>query len=399
MSKSKKKKNLLRYINKPLLFLTLLFAIGGAFLILDASSISSKLTYGNSTPYYFFIRQLAFIVVGLILAYIVLHIPTKTYKAISAIVIFALLFVIAGLIGKGLILNEGVNEVTLTILGFTFQPAEFIKLFLILYLGAFYGKWANINHKKWSFIIPLIPCVITVLFIALGGDYGSAAIMIALCALIFLKVPSTEKVIEVIKILAVFGLVLTIGILKYSYLIIPDDILESNYRLNRLIYKDACDRYEYDSGYQVCNGYIAIHNGGLFGSGIGKSVQKYLYLPASHTDFIFPIIIEELGVITGVLIIIGYMAITYFVFKIASNTYKLQNSIICFGIGVYFLLHIFVNLCGVLGLIPLTGVPLPFLSYGGSFCISMFLSFAVVQRICIENSEEKKSREIKNIVN
>src|SRR5574344_708303 len=182
MSKSKKKKNLLRYINKPLLFLTLLFAIGGAFLILDASSISSTLTYGNSTPYYFFIRQLAFIIIGLILAYIVLHISTKTYKAISAIVILALLFIIAGLIGKGLILNEGVNEVTLTILGFTFQPAEFIKLFLILYLGAFYGKWANINHKKWSFIIPLIPCVITVLFIALGGDYGSAAIMIALCA-------------------------------------------------------------------------------------------------------------------------------------------------------------------------------------------------------------------------
>ena len=137
------------------------------------------------------------------------------------------------------------------------------------------------------------------------------------------------------------------------------------------------------------------NNGGLFGVGIGNSVQKYMYLPASHTDFIFPIIVEEFGVISGIIIIIGYMAIAYFIFKVASNTYKLQNSLICYGVGIYFILHIFVNLCGVLGILPLTGVPLPFLSYGGSFCIVLLGSFGVIQRINIENMKERRERILK----
>ena len=135
------------------------------------------------------------------------------------------------------------------------------------------------------------------------------------------------------------------------------------------------------------------------GVGIGASVQKYLYLPASHTDFIFPIVVEELGAIVGVVIIIGYMYIIFLIFRVASSSYNLQNSIICYGIGINIMLHIFVNLGGVLGIIPLTGVPLPFLSYGGSFCLTTICSLAVVQRIHIENREEKKQREINKIVN
>ena len=174
-------------------------------------------------------------------------------------------------------------------------------------------------------------------------------------------------------------------LLKFLYVVVPDRILESNYRLNRFIYTNPCDRYEENSGYQVCNGYIAIDNGGLFGVGIGNSVQKYLYLPASHTVFIFPIVVEELGLIVGVLIIIGYMALIYCIFWVAASSKKLQNSMIAYGIGAYIMLHIFVNLGGVLGIIPLTGVPLPFVSYGGSFCIAVICSLAVVQRINIEN--------------
>ena len=217
--------------------------------------------------------------------------------------------------------------------------------------------------------------------------------MAALYALVFIAVPirKEEKLLKWIKTIALVGIVVSILFLKFGYKILPESLLESG-RFNRFVYTNPCDRYEDNSGYQVCNGYIAIDNGGLLGVGIGNSVQKYMYLPASHTDFIFPIIVEELGVISGLLILIGFIAIAYFVFKIASNTYKLQNSLISYGIGIYFILHIFVNLCGVLGIIPLTGVPLPFLSYGGSFCIVLICSFAVVQRINIENNIEKELR-------
>ena len=126
-------------------------------------------------------------------------------------------------------------------------------------------------------------------------------------------------------------------------------------------------------------------NGGLTGVGVGNSVQKYLYLPESHTDFIFPIVVEEFGVIVGIVIILAYMILLYFIFRVATNTSNLRNSMICYGIGIYFMLHIFVNLGGVLGIIPVTGVPLPFLSYGGTFCICMLGAFAIVQRINMEN--------------
>lgn len=394
-----KKINIIKNLNKPILILTIVFSILGALLILDASSISATLTYGMSTPYYFFQRQLIFVGISFILSIVILKIPTKYYKALSLLAIAVFLILLIAAYGKSLI-KSGVNEVTLSLFGGSLQPAEFLKVFLIVYMGAFYGTWANTKHNNWSFIIPLILCIISFLIIALGGDFGSAAIMAALFALIFIAVPTekSEKLIRIIKISALALMFLSLMFLKFGYKILPEDKLKSG-RLNRFVYNNPCDRYEENSGYQVCNGYIAINNGGIFGSGVGKSIQKYLYLPASHTDFIFPIIVEEFGVVSGILIIIGYMVLAYYVFRVATNSYKLQNSLICYGIGIYFILHIFVNLCGVLGILPLTGVPLPFLSYGGSFCLAIICSFAVIQRIHIENLYEKQYREIKKITN
>ena len=395
MKNSKKRKiSLIKNLNKPILLLTLIFAICGAFLILDASSISAVLTYGEDT-YYFFERQLLFIAIALVLSVIIIKFPTKYYKGIS--LLLSLIFMGALLIVylKNSLFSSDVNEVTLSLFGGRFQPAEFLKVFLIMYMGSFYGSWANSKvHIKYSFFVPIILCVVSAGLIFLGGDFGSAAIMAALYALVFMCVPTKDKLFNRLKIIACTLLVLAVVVLKFAYLIIPESILTSDYRLNRFIYKNPCDRYEENSGYQVCNGYIAMDNGGIFGSGIGESVQKYLYLPASHTDFIFPIVVEELGVITGIAIIIGYMVLIFLVFKVAINSYSLQNSIICYGIGIYFMLHIFVNLGGVLGIIPLTGVPLPFLSYGGSFCITVICSFAVIQRINIENNIEKINREL-----
>ena len=380
----------IKYLNKLILFLTLFFCVAGALLILDASSISSVLTYGFDTPYYYFIRQIIFIVLGFVLSLIIINYNTKLYMITSLFLsgFFIIMLIIAFV--KSSLFSSEVNEVTLSMFGGRFQPAEFLKVLLIMYMGSFYGSWVNRTKKnKYSFLIPLIPCGIALILIALGGDLGSAAIMLALYALVFMAVPTKEKLFRIFKLIAACGLIFSVLVLKFAYVFIPESVLESSYRLNRFIYKNPCDRYEENSGYQVCNGYIAIDNGGLFGVGPGKSVQKYMYLPASHTDFIFPIVVEELGTIVGVVIILAYMFLIGLVFKVALNTKNLQNSIICYGIGIYFMLHIFVNLGGVLGIIPLTGVPLPFLSYGGSFCITIICSFAIVQRIHIENEIER----------
>lgn len=388
-------------LNKSLFFWTMLYAIGGAFLILDASLISATLTYGYDNPYHFFIAQLAFIVVSLIGAYIIIKfIPTKIYGIASIFIGGILIVALIGTFGGNWIGN-GVRAVTLQIGGFTLQPAEFLKIALIMFMGSFYYyRSKNPKLKSWWWLA-LIPSVTVFAIVMFGGDFGTAAIIAALSALIFVAVPTSKEEVwfNRIKKFAIIGLVGSVLALKFGYLVIPEEKLKSDYRLNRFIYKNPCDRYEENSGYQVCNGFIAIDNGGLKGVGIGNSVQKYLYLPASHTDFIFPIVVEELGSIVGVLIIVGFMYIIALIFRVASSSYNLQNSIICYGIGINLMLHIFVNLGGVLGIIPLTGVPLPFLSYGGSFCITTICSLALVQRIHIENKEEKKKREINKIIN
>ena len=137
------------------------------------------------------------------------------------------------------------------------------------------------------------------------------------------------------------------------------------------------------------NSYIAIKNGGIFGVGLGKSTQKYLYLPEAHTDFIFAIIIEETGLVAGAIIILAYFIIIWRILMIGKKSYNLQGTIICYGVATYIALHVMINLGGVLGLIPLTGVPLPFLSYGGSFCMCLIFALTFVGRICYENSLQK----------
>lgn len=394
MKKGKKKISIFKYINKTILVLTIIYAIVGAFLILDASSISSVLTYNNSSPYYFFQRQLIFIVASLVASIIIIRFPSKQYRVWS-------LFLTLGFMGatfliyiKNELFSTGVNEVAINLGFFKLQPAEFLKVFLVMYMASYYDSWINKEkHKKYGFLWPLLLCGLCVILILAGGDFGSAALMCALFALVFINIPSKEKPVKILKGIALGALIFCVLTLKFLHLVVPQEILESNYRLNRFVYTNPCDRYEENSGYQVCNGYIAIDNGGIKGSGIGNSIQKYLYLPASHTDFIYPIVVEELGYLVGIIIILGYMLMIYSIFKVAVRANNLQNSIICYGIGINFMLHIFINLGGVLGIIPLTGVPLPFLSYGGSFCVALICSLAVVQRISIESAV---ARELKS---
>ena len=149
-----------------------------------------------------------------------------------------------------------------------------------------------------------------------------------------------------------------------------------------------------DTGYQVCNGFIAFHNGGLFGVGLGNSSQKYLYLPEAHTDFIYPILVEELGLIVGILVLIGYGYMLYRILKIAKSADCIRNAVICYGAFMLILLHLLVNFLGTLALIPLTGVPLPFLSYGGSFNMNVILILFVVERIAVENKQNQEKREL-----
>lgn len=161
----------------------------------------------------------------------------------------------------------------------------------------------------------------------------------------------------------------------------------SDRQSSRLDFYNPCKNYE-SGGYQICNGFIAINSGGVFGNGIGNTKQ-ISYIPESHTDSVFAIIAEQYGLIVTTIIFIIFALLLKSILNISSRSKTIRGRYICLGVAIYIFLHILVNLGGLFGVMPLTGVPLPFLSYGGSFTLTLICALAVVQRIEIENRTMK----------
>lgn len=359
----------------------IIFVIFGLIMILSASSMESYMRY-NKSPYYYFFRHLIFISVGLMI-YLVMHfIPIKVYKKTGSFLMLLMFIAMIGLIIYGKSTREAVSWFKIGPI--SIQPSEFAKVFVIIYLAGHYEKNKDNLSNQWVIFKPLFIVLILIGLVALQPDLGTATIIGIICLLVFYVVPintTTRKYFNRIFIgavgIAVVLLISTKGTILRDYQV---------KRLYSFIY-NPCERYQDEEGYQLCNSYIAFHNGGVNGKGIGESTQKYLYLPDSYTDFIFPIIIEEWGMITGIIIILGYGFILYRIFKIAKNAKNLGNGLIAYGVYIYIFTHIAINLIGVMGLGPLTGVPLPFLSYGGSYTLTLFIALGLVQRISIENNK------------
>ena len=376
-------------IDKPLLFVSIAFFLFGLVMVLSASSMESYMRYGYG-PYHYFYRQAIFIVLGMILFLVVIRIPTKAYYWVS----YFLIFGIIGLLGILTIYGHVSNNAQswFKVGGISIQPSEFAKVISIVFLACYYGKNRdNLNQIK-VLIFPLIPVGIIFALIVLQPDLGTALIVGLIAFLMFFSLPMPKKNLRKFQLLIVAFVFLILGV----YVFTGGKILKDSQK-ERFNFLNPCERYQEDSGYQLCNSFIAFKNGGLTGQGIGKSTQKYLYLPESYTDFIFPIIIEEWGVWVGILLIIIYLFIIYRLYRIARRATSLQGSLLAYGVCVYLFLHVAINLIGVMGLGPLTGVPLPFLSYGGSYVISLMIALAIAQRVAIEssNKEMKKSRKKK----
>lgn len=376
-----------------LFILMIFYSIFGLLMIFSSSSVSTVLRY-NVPQYHFFLRQAIFLIISFIVGFlIILRFPTKRYKYFTHIAMIGITAILILLFAYGSMTNNAKSWFKIG--SISLQPSEFAKSIIIIYLACSYfalEKKKNISMS--NILFPIAICMIVVFLIILQPDFGTALIILGIIFFIFISIPIVKKnIIKVMKYGVVGVAVAAIAIL-YS----GTDILNSR-QIERFKFRDPCTRYIESTGYQVCNGFIAIHNGGLFGVGLGNSSQKFLYLPESHTDFIFPIIVEEWGAIVGVLLIVGYVIMLYRILKIAREGENLRLSILAYGVFIYLLLHILINLLGVLALIPLTGVPLPLLSYGGSFTLNVVLMLFVVQRVNIENKILKNRRELAGVIN
>lgn len=369
-------KKIIKHIDKPLLLISVVLFIFGLIMVFSASNVTAYMTHAVS-PYNYFVKQLIFLLVGLFISLIIIKFNTRSYGFFSWGLLIITTISLAVLLAIGSAKNQAVSWFDL---GFvSIQPSEFVKIITIVFLAYYYDK----NQKKltsWTkSLFPLGIAAIVAGLIFLQPDLGTTIIYCAIVGIIFLAVPISKE-IKYKSVFAVIGLVfVAIVTLVGSG---KGVLLER--QLERFDFSNPCAKI-LDNGNQVCNCYIAINNGGLTGVGLGNSTQKYLYLPEPYTDFIFAIIVEELGVIAGIILILMYIFILFRILLIGRRSPNNRGAVLCYGVAAYIFLHIAVNLMGIMGIMPMTGVPLPFMSYGGSFTICLIAALTIVQRVSVEN--------------
>ncbi len=386
--------DVLKKMDKPLFFAVILLCVIGLIMVFSASNISSVLQY-SVTSYYFFKKQLMVMVGSFLVGLIVINIPTSKYHYLKFPMVIGIIGLLIGLYVKATFTNGARSWYNFGL--FSLQPSEFAKTVVVIVMASFFGKHLDCE-RRYFFLSPIIVCAAIALLILFQPDLGTAIIISLTVFAMFLVVPfnKADKDVRICRIVgSIFvGAVLLLFIfggemLSKSELV--NKILTPE-QTSRLVYRAPCTRPNDKTGYQVCNGMIAINNGGLFGVGLGKSTQKYLYLPEAHTDFIFPIIVEELGSIAGAGIILLYAFILFRCLKIAKGARDLTGSLIAYGTFLVILLHLIVNFGGILALMPLTGVPVPLLSYGGSVTLNTLIMIFLTLRVSYEGNKAREKK-------
>ena len=374
-------KKIIKYIDKPLLFVTIALFIFGLIMVFSSSNVTAYMTHAVS-PYNYFFKQGIFLILGFLLFLFMMKFNVKSYGMFSKGLLIITIVSLIALLIYGTAQNQAISWFDLGPV--SVQPSEFIKVITIVFLADYYEK----NIKKldgWgTSLFPLGICGLIAGLIFLQPDLGTTIIYCAVVGIIFLAVPINKEIkyktgFAVLGLIA-FGAIVLFGSGKGV-------LLER--QMQRFNFSNPCERI-LDTGNHVCNCYIAINNGGLTGVGLGNSTQKYLYLPEPYTDFIYAIIVEELGVITGVILILLYIFILYRILLIGRRSPNNRGAVLCYGVASYIFFHIAINLLGIMGLMPMTGVPLPFMSYGGSFTICLIASLTIVQRVSVENGMLKE---------
>lgn len=258
--------------------------------------------------------------------------------------------------------------------GFNFQPAELAKLTFLFYLAGWFAEKGSAPKEVQNLFGPFISIVGLVAFVMmLQKDLGTLSIFIAISAALFFACGAPAK--HIFSAVGLGGVALWLAIKIEPY------------RMQRLLTFLNPGDNSLSSGYHIQNALIAVGSGGLFGLGFGQSKQKYLYLPEAHTDSIFAIICEELGMLRASLIIIVFVFIALRGLKIAKLAPDNFSRYVAIGVTVWIFVQMMVNIGAMLALVPLTGIPLPFISYGGTSLIVLLAAVGVLTNISKQSVE------------
>lgn len=379
---------ILKKIDVPLFIVMILLIAIGIVMIFSASNVAAIVRYKQS-PLGYFIKQSIWALIALIGFFIILFIDSKHYKKIVYPALLITILALFFLVIKGTFINKTRGWLLLFNGKIGFQPSELFKLVYILLASIYYDQYKTKLDNPKYLIFPIGWGLLGAFLVFVQPDFGTSMVIIMLIIFLFFINP-VSKSIKKIALIFIF-LIISTGLLLFSN--IYKNL--SKEKQNRINTKGVCTQERfYTDGNQLCNSLIAFNNGGLFGKGLANSSQKYLYLPESHTDFIFPVIVEELGIVGGIAIIILFMVMFYRIILIAKNSYRNFQASYSYAIMFLMALHLFINIGGVSTFIPLTGIPIPFLSYGGTSLMFNVIALGFIQRARIE-TKMKKERFIK----
>ncbi|MFH1575744.1 MAG: putative lipid II flippase FtsW [Candidatus Nealsonbacteria bacterium] len=343
-------------------------ALLGIVIITSVSAAISQQKFGFATFYIF--RHLIFgLIPGVILGFVAYKVPLTYFKKWAPILLLTNLFLMVLVFVPGIGIKLGNAQSWLNLRFTSFQPSESLKLIFILYLASWLATRAEKNKKEFSATLMAFLAILGVitLLLAMQPDIGTLGIIIATGFLMYFLSGTPLKHAVIIF----FG-----GLISLAALIKIEP-----YRLSRFSVLFNLDKDPMGVGWQIKQALIAVGSGGIFGTGLGMSVQKFGYLPEPMADSIFACFTEETGLIGGFMIISLFLIITWLGFKIAKNSKNNFEKLTALGIISWLSVQAFINIGAMLQILPLTGVPLPFISYGGSALVTELTGIGILLNI------------------
>ncbi|SDK20422.1 FtsW/RodA/SpoVE family cell cycle protein [Lacicoccus qingdaonensis] len=375
-----------KYVDFTIIIIYVLLSLIGLVMVYSSSMVMAANNDNISSPEYFYIRQAIFIFLGFSIVFFMSYFMSgeifkeKKFQLTAIVIIMLLLFYT---LFFGDVVNGQRNRIQFGPL--SLQAQEFFKVLVIIYMAYIYDKKISLSKMQTQdYIYPLTfigACSGLVLLTDFGTWMVVAAIIIGI--FIYSGVP--------LKFILKTGLVITVagGVLTLISYLFQGQIL-SDYQIARIETFINPFTDPMGAGYQLTNSLIAISHGGITGTGLGNGVMKLGYLPEPHTDFIFAVLAEELGLIGVFFTMILFVILIFKALKYAAVSKDKFYSLICVGVALYITLQLFVNIGGISKIIPLTGVPLPLLSYGGSAFLSVSMAVGL---LIIAAKHVKKEKE------
>ncbi|MBD8070136.1 putative lipid II flippase FtsW [Bacillus sp. PS06] len=360
---------LIRHLKKFdywLIVTILLLCSFGLLMVYSASYPIGMINYHD--PNYFFSRQLKWFGLGLVAFVLAAFFPYHAYGKLSPLFVVISISLLVAVLIPGIGVERNNSQRWIQLGSFMFQPSEAVKLLMIIYFAYIYAKKQNyIEHFTKGVLPPLFILATVFLLILKQPDLGTATSILVTCGVILLC--SGVRKIHLILL----GSIAISGISYFAF--------TTPYRMKRLLsFRNSFDDPLGD-GYQLVNSYLAIASGGPWGSGLGNSIQKLGYLPEAHTDFIMAIILEELGIVGLLFVIVSYFIIMLRGLHIARNSKDAFPKLLAVGLTFQLMIQVIFNLGAVSGLLPITGITLPFISYGGSSLIIIMISAGILVNV------------------